>query len=198
MARKYTEAKRNLVNEIRRLNRNFTRRLQNIHERYADSEIGMHIYERYKRQLDNVYYKTTVDNGNEVRVKIDINPDTSIEDLKLIRKNISRLEGKRSTYVKDFSLYNDIIQKCIDNGISQDWAFELYDKLVEEGLLLANYKYEVVSKIIDYAIDGMDESEIALRVRNIYNNMSGEKTFDEALKEYESTYEKFFDYTSLS
>ncbi len=197
MARKYTEAKRNLVNEIRRLHRNFSRRLQNIHERYADSDIGMQVYERYKRQLDNVYYKTKIENAQEIREKITINPDTSIEDLKAIRKNISRLEGKRSTYVKDFEIYNDIIQKCIDNGISQDWAFELYDKLVEEGMLLANYKYEIVNQIVDYAIDGMDDSEISLRVRNIYDKMSGGKSFNEALKEYESSYEKFYDYSSL-
>ena len=197
MAKKYTEAKRNLVNEIRRLHRNFSRRLQNIHERYADSDIGMQVYERYKRQLDNVYYKTKIENAQEIREKIIINPDTSIEDLKAIRKNISRLEGKRSTYVKDFEIYNDIIQKCIDNGISQDWAFELYDKLVEEGMLLANYKYEIVNQIVDYAIDGMDDSEISLRVRNIYDKMSGGKSFNEALKEYESSYEKFYDYSSL-
>ena len=196
MARKYTEAKRNLVNEIRRLKRNITRRLENIHERYSDTDIGFQIYERYKRQLDNVFYKTEIKNAQEIRTKIDINPDTTIEDLKLIRKNISRLEGKRSTYVKDFEMYNNIIEKCIDNGISQDWAFELYDKLVEEGLLLANYKYEIVSKIVDYAIDGMDDNEIALRVRDIYNNMNGGKSFNEALKDYESYYEKFFDYTS--
>lgn len=197
MARKYTEAKRNLVNEIRRLKRNITRRLENIHDRYSDTDIGFQIYERYKRQLDNVFYKTEIKNAQEIRTKIDINPDTTIEDLKLIRKNISRLEGKRSTYVKDFEMYNNIIEKCIDNGISQDWAFELYDKLVEEGLLLANYKYEIVSKIVDYAIDGMDDNEIALRVRDIYNNMNGGKSFNEALKDYESSYEKFFDYTSL-
>ena len=197
MARKYTEAKRNLVNEIRKLHRNFSRRIQNIHERYADSKIGMEIYQRYKRQLDNVYYKTKIENAQEIREKIIINPDTSIEDLRLIRKNIFRLEQKQSTRVKEFGLYEQLIQKCIDNGISQDWAFELYEKLVNEGMLLANYKYEVVNQIVDYAIDGMDDSEIALRVRNIYNRMAGGKSFNEALKEQSSEYEKFFDYTSL-
>lgn len=197
MAKKYTEAQRNLVNEIRRLDKNLSRRLFNIHERYADNEIAMNIYDRYKRQLDNVYYKTINDNGNEVRVKIKISPDTSIADLKTIRKNIVRLEQKQSTYVRDFSQYSNIIDKCVDNGLSVDWAFELYDNLVEEGLLLKNYKYEVVDTIVDFAISGMSDDEIRLRVKNIYDMMSPNDSFKDALNDYEEQYEKFYDYTSL-
>ena len=194
MGKKYTDAQRSLVKEIRKLKNNITRRLDRIYYKYNEEELSLHVYRRFKQQLTNSFYKE--ENGNQV--KINISPSTSISDLKLIRRNLYRLDAKKATRVKDFNTYTNTIYNATAYGIDLDNAFELYDKLVEENKLLENYKYELVQKIVEYKYNNLTEEEIAENIREIYSKISSGLTVEEAHEELKNeNYEKFYDYKSF-
>lgn len=196
MPKRYTDAQRELVKEIRRLNTNINRRLSRIYYKYGEEEISLKVYRRYKQQLKNAFYKL---DEKSVLHEIKISPDTSITDLRQVRRNLYRLDLKKSTTVKDFNTYTETIYQAVSYGVDIDEAFDLYDRLVNENGLLANYKYELVQKIVEYKYNNLSEEEIADNIRKIYDKIvGGAKNVKEAHEEIVSeNYEKFYDYKSF-
>lgn len=181
-----------LQNQIRRMKRNIKNRLARIREVYGSENISKKVIDRYQEQ-----YRKAITDENGQLIKITKTTPTTV--LKDIFKQLTRLDIKKSTYSRDFARYTETIYQAQAYGVDLDKAFELYDKLVEGGKLLADYKYEVVQKIVEYKKDGLSDQEISDNIYQILDKLSGVNSTDkwqDAVNEVE--YEKFYDYTSFS
>lgn len=189
----YTDAQKEIISDIRRMKTNISRRLANIYYKYEEDTIGLKVYHRFHRKMEDAFYRMS-DEGDRLE-RIKISPETSMSDLRKIQKSLYRLDARRATKVKDFELYVETIYEAISTGVSLEEVFELYDKLVEDNGLLANYKYEIVQKIVEYKNADMSDQEIADYIHSMYEHMvvnPQKTTFKQAINEVE--YEKFYDY----
>ena len=174
-------------NRIRRLKRNISNRLKRLKDSFGGGNVESKIIKRFEKQFKKAI---TDEKGNVIR----ITKNTPTAVLREIEKNLERLDIKGATHSKDFALYADTIAMCTEYGVDIDEAFALYDTLVEEGALLANYKYEVVSKIVEYKRDGLTDQEIADNIHNILEQLSGGNN---NWKDAVENVERYYDYTSL-
>lgn len=159
---KYSEARKELTNNIQKMFNKLKDRIPRVEARYGKT---FGVSEFYNRGLDTRSVK-----------------GLSMEELSKLYRDVSYVEGLGTTSIAGVKHLENVIQPILDlkdvnENIPRE-IFEIYGRLVEENGMLEHFKYQVLETVADLVVGGFTKKEIADNIRSLYETIIGKKGVD--------------------
>lgn len=147
--------KKEMIDEIRKIERKVIRRIKRIEQRKDLPQFGAESFRKFEKRVWN---KTE---GKPLST-------LSESELRTILRDVRYLDNLKSTSIRGATQAKKVYLPVKDklealSKTTQNKFWELYDKIVERFELMNRFKYELYSSAIDYIYGGQTDTDKAVQ-----------------------------------